>query len=114
MAETKEGVIVIRDTPRILFFALLQYLYTGQMDGFFNENDLLSLLDIGEMYSLSHFVFLCEMRLIQHLTKENAVRLLDVSQMYGLFRLQNECERIFHTKIHERKERKAKEKRRAN
>jgi hypothetical protein len=81
--------------PVQAFKTLLEYVYTENED-LINEEDVVSLLELSDMFGVLPLRDRCEVFLASAITPENAGDLLEVAQQTGCLQLQRLCESVLH------------------
>ena len=80
MKESIKNEIEITNFEYDTFYALLKYIYTGELH--VNSNRAVRVLEASDLYSLPHLKVLCEKKLEKYITKENVCSILEVSHCY--------------------------------
>ncbi|KAL6048560.1 Attractin-like protein 1 [Balamuthia mandrillaris] len=74
MKESNCGVIVVDTVSYDIFYAMLEYLYTGEMRA--SPHMLVELLGLANQYQLEHLKYLCEQKIMRYVDMDNALNLL--------------------------------------
>lgn len=85
-------VVIIDDMEANILSILLKYIYSGQADLTLMSTELhLKLHKISEKYGQLPLQILCEQELVQTITKENCLEMLDAANAHGSNLLTERC-----------------------
>ena len=92
MKETREQRIRITNARYQTFYALLEYLYTGQLS--VSTEIISELLELADLYTLEHLKSLCEQKMIRFVDMDNCLSLLSLADKYQAPALKLHCVRF--------------------
>ena len=89
MKESRKGEIVISNIPYEAFYALLEYLYTGQL--FASPSEYIHILQAADLYQLGHLKRMCERKLERFVDVGNAAYVLQTADKFKAPLLKKYC-----------------------
>jgi len=95
MKESSGGYAVIENHEPHIFYALLQYLYTDQLNSELKGEDLIALLVLADEYIVPRLKQLCEIRLLEFISCPLLLQLFNVAKLYDLQALKSKCTQFF-------------------
>lgn len=89
MKESRRGEIFISNISYEAFYALLEYLYTGQLSA--SPSEYLHVLQAADLYQLGHLKRMCERKLERFIDVINAVYMLQTADKFKAIWLKRFC-----------------------
>ncbi|KAK0161716.1 hypothetical protein PV327_008134 [Microctonus hyperodae] len=84
MTESVNKIIVINDIDFDIIKKVIRFIYTGVLDPTLDVNALLSILEVANKYEIMSLKKLCEERLIEDMTTDNVLKILERASLYGV------------------------------
>uniref|UniRef100_A0AC35TGM1 Speckle-type POZ protein n=1 Tax=Rhabditophanes sp. KR3021 TaxID=114890 RepID=A0AC35TGM1_9BILA len=92
MTESATDCIKIADSTVAGVKMMVNYLYTGAIDGDeLSEDDAASLVDLAEKYDMTHLKEMCEEKLMLQATRKNVISLVQFAELYRANKLFEAC-----------------------
>jgi speckle-type POZ protein len=89
MKESRKGEIIISNLSFPAFYALLEYLYTGQL--FASPSEYLLVLQAADLYQLGHLKKICERKVERFVDTINAAYILQTADKFKAPQLKSFC-----------------------